>query len=111
MSFVEIFNEYNNSFSSKFSFVFLKEVGHPTFHRKKTRVAAQGLSVSFHIGLHGGAYVRTVGRSHDVISKPKFLALMGLPKSLSYGAPRERAFGACGAPLLLLGKRRLLFVS
>ena len=24
----------------------------------KRRAAAQGLSVSFHIGLHGGAYVR-----------------------------------------------------
>ena len=64
MSFVEIFNEYKNQFSSKFSFVFLKEVGHPTTRRKKTRFAAQGLSVSFHIGLHGGAYVRSaVGRS------------------------------------------------
>ena len=28
-----------------------------------------------------------------------FLALMGLPKSLSYGAPRARAFGSRGAPL------------
>ena len=25
------------------------------------------------------------------MTKPKFLALMGLPKSLSYGAPLERA--------------------
>ena len=35
------------------------------------------------------AYGRSVGRSDgsDVITKPKFLALMGLPKSLSYGAP------------------------
>ena len=34
-------------------------------------------------------YVRcTVGRTHDVTTKPKFLPLMGLPKSLSYGAPR-----------------------
>ena len=44
--------------------------------------------------LHGGAYVRTLyGRSDgsDVITKPKFLALMGLPKSLSYGAPLARA--------------------
>ena len=33
------------------------------------------------------------GRSDgsDVITKPKFLALMGLPKSLSYGAPLARA--------------------
>ena len=32
---------------------------------------------------------RAGGRSDgsDVITKPKFLALMGLPKSLSYGAP------------------------
>ena len=38
------------------------------------------------------------GRSdaRDVITKPKFLALMGLPKSLSYGAARARA----KAPLL-----------
>ena len=56
---------------------------------KLTRVAAQGLSVSFHIGLHRGAYVRTGGRSvgrSDVITKPNFLALMGLPKSLINGA-------------------------
>ena len=26
---------------------------------EKKRVAAQGLNVSFHIGLHGGAYART----------------------------------------------------
>ena len=52
---------------------------------KLTQVAAQGLSVSFHIGLHGGAYVRTSGRSvgrTDVITNPNFLSLMGLPKSL-----------------------------
>ena len=68
---------------------------------EKTRVAAQVLSVSFHIGLHGGASVRSAAgrRTHDVITKPKFLALMGLPKSLSYGAPRARALGARGAPL------------
>ena len=38
-------------------------------------------------------YGRSVGRSDgsDVITKPKFLALMGLPKSLSYGAPLARA--------------------
>ena len=48
-------------------------------------------------------YVRcTDGRTHDVITKPKFLALMGLPKSLSYGAPRAPAFGARGAPLIEL---------
>ena len=61
---------------------------------KLTLVAAQGLSVSFHIGLHGGAYVRTGGRSvgrSDVITKPNFLALMGLPKSLINGAPRARS--------------------
>ena len=47
---------------------------------EKKRVAAQGLSVSFHIGLHGGAYVRTYGRSNgsDLITNPKFLALMGI---------------------------------
>ena len=61
---------------------------------KLTRVAAQGLSVSFHIGLHGGAYVRTGGQSvgrSDVITKPNFVALMGLPKSLINGAPRARS--------------------
>ena len=44
---------------------------------KTPRVAATGLSVLFDIGLHGGAYVRTDGRSggSDVITKPKFLAL------------------------------------
>ena len=48
-------------------------------------------------------YVRcTVSRTHDVITKPKFLALMGLPKSLTYGAPRARAKGARGDPLLCL---------
>ena len=39
-------------------------------------------------------YVRTLyGRSDgsDVITKPKFLAVMGLPNSLSYGAPLARA--------------------
>ena len=37
-------------------------------------------------------YVRSaVVRTHDVITKPKFLALMGLPISLSYGVPRARA--------------------
>ena len=39
-------------------------------------------------------YVRTLyGRSDgsDVITKSKFFALMGLPKSLSYGAPLARA--------------------
>ena len=39
------------------------------------------------------AYGRTVVwmDTSDVITKPKFLALMGLPKSLSYGAPLARA--------------------
>ena len=59
----------------------------------KKRAAAQGLSVSFKGCIHGVANVCTVGRSDgsDVITKPKFLALMGLPKSLSYGAPLARA--------------------
>ena len=29
----------------------------------QTRAVAQGLSVSFHIGLHGGAYVRIDGQT------------------------------------------------
>ena len=60
-------------------------------------------------------YVRTLyGRSDgsDVITKPKFFALMGLPKSLSYGAPlaralrraRELRYEKIGAPLLGLAK-------
>ena len=45
----------------------------------KIPVAAQGMSVSFHIELDEGAYLRTVGWTggSDVITKPKFLALMG----------------------------------
>ena len=41
------------------------------------------------MGGGGGGGARTDGRSDacDVITKPKFLALMGLPKSLSYGSP------------------------
>ena len=35
--------------------------------------------------------MRSVGRTHDVITKPKIFAQMGLPKSLSYGAPRARS--------------------
>ena len=51
--------------------------------------AALGLSVSFHIGLHGGADVRTYGRTDgsDVITKPKFLALTHFLISLTHGAP------------------------
>ena len=47
-------------------------------------------------------YVRTMyGRSDgsDVITKPKFLALMGLPKSLSYGAPPRAPTARARAPL------------
>ena len=51
---------------------------------KLTRVAAQGLTVSFHIGLHGEAYARSVGPKWRH-KRPKFLALMGLLKSPSYG--------------------------
>ena len=83
-------------------FFFKNAVGDATSRRKKAGSNTYFLSVSFHSGLHGVAYLRTVGgRSDgsDVIAKPKFLALMGLPKSLSYGAPRASAFGARGAPL------------
>ena len=85
---------------------------------KKTRAAAQ-LAMQFHAEKNPGcstgfecvishwltrSSVRTVGQSDasDVIIKPKFIALMGLPISLSYGAPRARTFGARGAPLLML---------
>ena len=61
---------------------------------KLTRVAAQGLSVSFHIGLHGGAYVRTGGRSvgrSDVITKPNFTRTDGFTKiSYQWGSARAR---------------------
>ena len=46
---------------------------------------------------------RTDGRTdvHDVMAiKPIFL-IDGLPYFLNYGAPRARAFGARGAPLLI----------
>ena len=60
-----------------------------------------------HIGIHEGVDGRTYGRTlyvrtdvHDVMAiKPNFLASMGYQYFLSYGAPRERAFGARGAPL------------
>ena len=71
---------------------------------KKTRAAAQ-LAMQFSAEKNPGCStgfecvishwltrgsVRTVGRSDasDVITKPKFLALMGLPITLSYGAQR-----------------------
>ena len=48
--------------------------------------------------IEGWTYVRTYGRSHDhVITKTS--RIDGLPHFLSNGAPRARAFGACGAPL------------
>ena len=61
--------------------------------KKKKAGCSTGFECLISHCLHGGAYVRTLyGRSDgsDVITKPKFLALMGLPKSLSYGAPLAR---------------------
>ena len=59
-----------------------------------------------HIGIHGGADGRTDVRTdvHDVMAiKPNFLTSMGYHiYFLSNGAPRARAFGARGAPLLRL---------
>ena len=48
-----------------------------------------------------GTYGRSGGRSDgsDVITKPKFLALMGLPKSLSYGVPPRAPTSRARAPL------------
>ena len=75
---------------------------------KLTRVAVQGLSVSFQVGLHGLALVRTDGRAggrsdgSDVITKPNFLALMGLPKSLSYGTPPRVPTVRARAPLKIV---------
>ena len=42
------------------------------------------------------------GRTVDDVMaiKPNFLALMGYQYFLSFGAPRARAFGARGVPLL-----------
>ena len=69
-------------------------VGHAFSRRKKNLICSSRFECLISHCLHGGAYVRTLyGRSDgsDVITKPKFLALMGLPKSLSYGAPLARA--------------------
>ena len=54
-----------------FIYFFLKRSWRCNFPpKKKKRVAAQGLSVSFHIGLHGGAsYGQTDGRT-EVTSLP-----------------------------------------
>ena len=54
-----------------------------------------------HIGIHEGADGRTYVRTdvHDVMAiKPNHID--GLPYFLKYGAPRARAFGARGAPLI-----------
>ena len=52
--------------------------------------------------------VRTGGRldKSDVITKPKFLALLGLPKSLSYRAPPRAPTAHARAPLLSARKLR-----
>ena len=64
-----------------------------------------------HIGIHEGADGRTYVRTlyvrtdvHDVMAKISHID--GLPYFLKYGAPRARAFGARGAPLLLRCSRR-----
>ena len=54
--------------------------------------------------MKGRTDVRTVRCTdvHDVMAiKPNFLHIDGLPYFLKYGAPRARAFGARGPPLLL----------
>ena len=54
-------------------------------------------------------YVRMVD---DVMAiKPNFLASMGYQYFLSYGAPRARAFGARGAPLLLAYFCRVMSIN
>ena len=53
-------------------------------------------------------YVRTLyGRSDgsDVVTKPKFLARMGLPKSLSYGTPPRAPTARVRAPLECTARR------
>ena len=55
-----------------------------------------------HIGIHEGADVRT---ENDVMAiLPNFLPSMGYQYFLSYGSPRTRAFGARGAPLIMILK-------
>ena len=51
-----------------------------------------------HIGIHEGADVRTENDVMAILSN--FLPSMGYQYFLSYGAPRARAFGARGAPLI-----------
>ena len=59
--------------------------------------------------MEGRTYGRAVGRSDgsDVITKPKFLALMGLPKSLSYGAPPRAPAARARAPLKILSLKAI----
>ena len=52
---------------------------------------------------------RTVGRSYDDVIT-KISRMDGLPYFLSNGAPRARAFGARGAPLLSVWKSQLFLV-
>ena len=55
----------------------------------------------WHTWRGGRTYVRTLyGRSWRHGYKTKFSHIDGLPYFLKYGAPRARAFGAHGAPLL-----------
>ena len=52
-----------------------------------------------HIGIHQGTDVWT--ENDIMIILPNFLPSMGCQYFLSYGAPRERAFGARRPPLKL----------
>ena len=65
------------------------------YRRKKTGCSTgfECLISRWHTWSSERMYGRSVGRpdGSDVITKPKFLALMGLPKSLSYEAPLARA--------------------
>ena len=69
--------------------LFLTQLAMELPSKKKKEGCSTGIECLISIHLHRGAHVRTYGRSDgsDVITKPNFLTLMGLPKSLSYGPP------------------------
>ena len=83
--------------------------------RLRASLHTKGLTGVSHLTLAymmGWTYVRSVGRSvgrsyDDVITK--ISRMDGLPYVLSNGAPRARAFGARGAPLISLEQRKIKF--
>ena len=68
--------------------------------RRVTFDLHEGTDVRTDFRTYARMYVRTVD---DVMAiKSNFLAWMGYQYFLSYGAARARAFGACGASLLII---------